>query len=208
MTNDRPEAPHPLRSDRHTRTRPTRRRPRKSRTPSLRRRQATLNRWTLVFGVLVGVSAIVAATLARNDDAAGIDPDIGPSAPDSAALVSVVEIIDGDTLRVEAADGSLLTVRLYGIDTPERGEACYREATDRLRQLAGGSVLLQPDARLQDPGGRELRYVFTDEGASIDAALLHEGLAIAWRRDGSYVDELVTIEEAASAAGTGCLWSG
>ena len=70
------------------------------------------------------------------------------------------------------------------------------------------SILLLPDVRLQDPGGRELRYAFTDEGVSIDAALLHEGLAIAWRRDGSFREELITIEEEAEAAGTGCLWSG
>lgn len=162
----------------------------------------------MIFGVLVGVSAIVTALLARDSDSTPITPGIGPAAPASAAAVEVINVIDGDTLRVEAADGTELTVRVFGIDTPERGEACYSEATNRLRDLAGDSILLLPDVRLQDPGGRELRYVFTAEGASIDAALLNEGLAVAWRRDGSFKDELITIEEAAIAAGTGCLWSG
>ncbi len=208
MSDDRREPPPPLRSDRRTRTRPRRRRPTFRPPPSLRRRRAALNRWTLILGVLVGASAILAALLARNEDGAPIPADVGPTAPAGAAAVDVVEVIDGDTLRVEAADGSQLTVRLYGVDTPERGEACYSEARSRLRELAGDSILLLPDERLQDPGGRELRYVFTEEGVSVDAALLHEGLAIAWRRDGAFVDEFVALEDAAAAAETGCLWAG
>ena len=69
-------------------------------------------------------------------------------------------------------------------------------------------MLLLPDVRLQDVGGRELRYAFTEDGASIDAALLDEGLAIAWRRDGAFREELIALDEAAFAAETGCLWSG
>lgn len=146
--------------------------------------------------------------MARDEDTPPIAENIGPTAPAEAASVRVLDIVDGDTLHVEAVDGTRLTVRLFGVDTPERGEACYSEATARLRALAGDSILLLPDVRLQDPGGRELRYAFTDEGVSIDAALLHEGLAVAWRRDGSFREELITIEEEAEAAGTGCLWSG
>ena len=48
----------------------------------------------------------------------------------------------------------MLSVRLFGIDTPERGEACYAEATNRLRELAGSEVLIVADERLQDSGGR------------------------------------------------------
>lgn len=208
MSDDRPKPPPPLRTSTRSRTRPSRRRPRFQPAASVERRRALLNRWTLIFGVLVGVSAIGAALFERNF---GNDPipaavGVGPTAPDGAAAVQVVNIIDGDTLRVEAADGSELTVRLYGIDTPERGEACYGEATDRLRELAGQSVLLLPDERLQDPGGRELRYVFTAEGLSVDAALLHEGLALAWRRDGTFVDQFVMLEETAADDRVGCLW--
>ena len=72
-----------------------------------------------------------------------------------------------------------LTVRLYGVDTSEIGEASYTEATARLTTLAGNSDLLLTDVRLQDPGARELRYVFTASSDSIDVALIDEGLAIA-----------------------------
>ncbi|MSQ29937.1 MAG: hypothetical protein EXR68_05565 [Dehalococcoidia bacterium] len=44
---------------------------------------------------------------------------------------------------------------------------------------------LVPDARLQDSFKRELRYVYTATGESIDAAFIREGLALAWRKDGS-----------------------
>ena len=113
-----------------------------------------LSRLMLVFGVLVGVSAIVVATQARSDDDSGPDPSVGPPAPSGAVAVRVIEVIDGDTMRVEAAGGEVLTVRLFGVDTPERGEACYNDATSRLRRLADDTVLLVPDERLQDPGGR------------------------------------------------------
>ena len=207
MTGDRGEAQPPRHSDRRSRTRPVRRRPPAPRAVSVERRRALLNRFTLIFGVIVGVSAIVAALLARTDDGSETELTAGPTAPSEAVAVRVLEVIDGDTIRVEAVGGEVLTVRLFGVDTPERGESCYDEAASRLRRLAGETVLLLAAGRLQDPGGRELRYVFTETGASIDAALLAEGLAVAWRLDGAFRDELVGLEEAARAAGAGCLWA-
>jgi endonuclease YncB( thermonuclease family) len=126
--------------------------------------------------------------------------------PEAWPLVDVERIIDGDTLDVRAA-GTGLRVRVFGIDTPERGERCYTEATEQLGKLAGRSVRLVADARQQDSGGRELRYVFTPEGRSVDAALLDAGLAQAWREDGKLRDALVGIEANAKAAHRGCLWT-
>lgn len=206
MSDQLPEPAEPLHSAQRPRTRPQRRR-RIPRPPRLERRRAALNRFTLIFGVLVGVSAIAVALLNEQSGDGGDGSGVGPPAPPEAVSVSVTRIVDGDTLHVETAAGEALTVRLYGVDTPEIGEACYAEATQRLRSLAGSSVLLLPDARLQDPGGRELRYVFTAAGASIDAALIDEGLAIAWRRDGAFRDDFIALEDAAVASDTGCLWA-
>ncbi len=50
--------------------------------------------------------------------------------------IPVLRVIDGDTF-VTTRDQR---VRLFGVDTPERGEECYREATARLREPAGGEV--------------------------------------------------------------------
>jgi micrococcal nuclease len=128
--------------------------------------------------------------------------------PDPALLqrAQVVRVIDGDTIVVEMA-GEEEHVRYYGIDTTERGEACYEEAKERNRQLARATVLLLPDARDRDRSGRLLRYVFDADGASIDAELIAEGLAYAWREDGAYRDVLIGAEEAARFANAGCLWS-
>ena len=118
---------------------------------------------------------------------------------------TVVDVIDGDTIDV-LMNGEDRRVRYYGIDAPERDERCYDEATERNRELVGSSVRLKADARDQDEGGRLLRYVFTEDGVSVEAILLAEGLAEAWRRDGTYVTRLTTLETHAREHGTGCLW--
>jgi endonuclease YncB( thermonuclease family) len=97
-------------------------------------------------------------------------------------------------------------VRFYGIDTRERGEACFDEATRRTRELSGDEVLLVPDERNRDRNGRLLRYVYSPDGLSIDAALVAEGLAYAWRDDGALREELVELEDRAREAEVGCLW--
>jgi len=119
--------------------------------------------------------------------------------------VEVEEVIDGDTIDV-LIDGLVTRVRYFGIDTPERGRACYREATDRNESLVGDTVLLLPDARTEDDFGRLLRYVFLPDGTSVDATLVAEGFAEAWTRDGRYRDEIVALEEEARKEGRGCLW--
>lgn len=113
----------------------------------------------------------------------------------------VVNVIDGDTL-----DTSRGRVRLVGVDTPERGQRCAVEATDRLRALAGDTVRLEDGPRLIGPFGRRLAYVYTEDGASIDEALIRDGLATAWTRDGQHRGYLVGLEREAQMRGTGCLW--
>ena len=127
--------------------------------------------------------------------------------PPHQPLVRVEHIVDGDTLDVRAAQ-TVLRVRVYGIDTPERGDPCFREATDRLTALAGTEVRLLPEpTRLQDRSGRELRYLVAADGRLIDAVLTREGFALAWTEDGSLRELLVAEERDARDARRGCLWS-
>ena len=65
----------------------------------------------------------------------------------------VVQVIDGDTLDLLIA-GTKYRVRLFGVDTPERGERCYEEATERTRQLSGDLVRIEPGPRSEDRYGR------------------------------------------------------
>ena len=125
--------------------------------------------------------------------------------PQSLEQATVVKVIDGDTIDV-LIGGKRQRVRYYGIDAPEEGEKCYQEATQRNRDLVDTTVRLEADARNEDKHGRLLRYVFTNEGVSVDAVLLTEGLAKAWREDGRYVGRLTTYELHARQEGIGCLW--
>ena len=115
--------------------------------------------------------------------------------------IDVDRIIDGDTFQSANA-----RIRLFGVDTPERGEPCFTEATKRFKELAGGTVRVERGPRAKDRYGRILFYVYTNEGESIDETLVREGLALAWTRDGQHKDGLVAAEEGAKRDGVGCLW--
>lgn len=118
---------------------------------------------------------------------------------------SVVKIIDGDTFDV-IHDGRDERIRIFGIDTPERGDRCYGEASSLLASLAESVVYLQTDARKVDRSGRLLRYVYDPDGLSIDAVMIAEGAAFAWTRDGALRDDLVALEQQARLGRVGCLW--
>ncbi len=121
-------------------------------------------------------------------------------------LVRLATVIDGDTVDVLAAQ-TPLRIRAFGIDAPELDQRCAAAATARLGELAANGMRLQPDDRLQDEFGRELRYLFTVDGLSIDSAMVSEGLARAWHDDGVLRDHLVALEDEARDARRGCLWT-
>jgi micrococcal nuclease len=128
--------------------------------------------------------------------------------PSTMQRASVVRIVDGDTLRA-LVDGVEEPVRLFGVDTPERGDPCFAEAADVLRlqvALHRGEVLLVPDARNRDRYDRLLRYVYTPDGLSIDALLIAAGFGRAWTQDGALRDPLIELEATARAQHRGCLW--
>lgn len=132
--------------------------------------------------------------------AAFVHPD-----PSSLSRATVVNVVDGDTIDVTVG-GVEERVRLYGVDTPERGDPCFFEAAARTEALTREGVLLEPGPRARDRYGRLLAYVYTTDGVSVDAQLIAEGLGTAWREDGQHRDAFVAIEGSARAAAVGCLW--
>lgn len=111
------------------------------------------------------------------------DPAAAPRIPTSAATPQqwrVTEVVDGDTVDVRAASGATERIRVIGIDTPERGECGYAEATAALAALVRGKpVTLSTGARDdRDRYGRLLRYIDVD---GVDAGLqqIRTGFAIA-----------------------------
>ena len=118
-------------------------------------------------------------------------------------------VIDGDTIDVKLDDGEVERVRLIGIDTPERGESCFTEATDYLHELLGdGTVRLIRDKSNRDRYGRLLRYVCSENGIFTEAALVREGLALPYRYapDTYYADYLQELGAEAAMAKKGCLF--
>lgn len=90
-------------------------------------------------------------------------------------------VVDGDTLDVIVDRGfhdtSTMRLRLYGINTPERGEPGWQEATDGLRSIvmngAAGRRLICRTAAPHDKYGRWLASIEVVDSAapSRDVAL-------------------------------------
>lgn len=166
----------------------------------------------VVAGVVLvaGVPYLIASDDARNPGYPVREVSLSlPPGVELAQLqrVRVVQVVDGDTIDV-ILNERVVRLRYYGVDTPERGDRCFREAAERNNLLVKGHVLLLPDSRDTDPFGRTLRYVFLDNGVSVDATLVAEGYGLAWRADGRYREEIAGLEASARAAGEGCLWRG
>lgn len=133
----------------------------------------------------VVTAAGLALALALSGVATAIE---APTPPDDGELVRVIEVTDGDTIRVEWPGGWWERVRYIGIDTPEIGhdpgeadEPWGREATDVNASLVEGrDVLLERDVSDTDRYERLLRYVWveTDDGwTMVNGELVAHGLA-------------------------------
>ena len=124
---------------------------------------------------------------------------------------TVAYVVDGDTLAVKDLQGDLVTVRLAGIDSPEKAwegrwgsQAFSASATRFATALAAGkevTVRLAPD----ESHGRAVGEVFVD-GRSLNRELVRAGLAWWNRKYEPYDYDLKRLEAAARAARTG-LWS-
>jgi micrococcal nuclease len=125
--------------------------------------------------------------------------------------IAVQKVYDGDT--VQLVDGR--KVRLLGINTPEiahrnrnaeiGGDAAKEWLEKRLR---GKKVRLQTDVEKQDNYGRELAYLFTEEGAHINEELVKQGLAAVSIHPPNllYVEPLLVAQREAETGKLG-IWS-
>lgn len=101
-------------------------------------------------------------------------------------LCRVVRVVDGDTLRVRC-ESKEEKVRLLFINTPEKGNYGYRQATNALRNLVRtGTVRLSferaPHER-RDRYGRWLAYVFVDD-LNVNLEMVRRGWTRYWTRYG------------------------
>lgn len=136
-----------------------------------------------------------------------------PVRPAAGEQAQVVRVVDGDTIDVRRADGSIARVRYIGVNTPEtvdprRPVECFgKEASARNTELVGGkTVLLEKDLSETDQYDRLLRYVWVGD-MLVNAALVSEGFArpVTYPPDVRYADWYFVQEREARAAGRG-LW--
>ena len=91
-------------------------------------------------------------------------------------VTTVSSITDGDTFRT--ADGT--RIRIIGVDTPERGDCYFSEASAHLEDLIppGTSIRLEHDVERTDRYGRTLAYVYrADDDLFVNLAMAADGYA-------------------------------
>jgi micrococcal nuclease len=123
-------------------------------------------------------------------------------------LATVTYIVDGDTIDVDIG-GTTYRVRYIGMDTPERGDYFFSEATEANRALVEGQqVILVKDVSETDRFGRLLRYLYLQDGAFVNAELVRQGYAViaTFPPDVRHQELFLGLEREARAAGRG-LWA-
>lgn len=90
--------------------------------------------------------------------------------------IAVVErIIDGDTIQASG-----ITIRLLGINTPEKGEKYYNEAKEFLeKEILNKTIELKFGKEKKDLYNRTLAYVFF-QGENINKKIISNGFANAY----------------------------
>ena len=176
---------------------------------------------------LAGCGSLGAGTGAAGGEDGG--RAAGTPAPGAGTTVTVVEVVDGDTIDVRYANGTTDTVRLLGVDSPETraendpaeyegvpdteaGRACLAGARDAAtafarEQLAGERVRIVTDPAADRRGsfGRLLAYVQVD-GVDFNYRLLVAGHARVYDSTFSRSERYDAAEREAQADRTG-LWA-
>lgn len=128
----------------------------------------------------------------------------------------VNRVVDGDTLKIEM-EGTIETVRLIGINTPEtvdkrRTVECFgKEASERLKELASGKIVrLEYDAsqNYRDTYDRILAYVYLEDDQMLNRKMIAEGYAYEYTYMTPYLyqAEFRRLQQLAKSSGRG-LWS-
>lgn len=127
----------------------------------------------------------------------------------------VKSVIDGDTLSIDM-NGTIETLRLIGIDTPETKDPrkpvqCFGiEASNKAKELLNGrKVRIEQDASQgeRDKYDRLLAYMYVDDGLFFNKYMIEEGYAYEYTYNlpYKYQSEFKTAEDSARVNEKG-LW--
>ena len=117
----------------------------------------------------------------------------------------VTRVVDGDTIDVEI-DGVNTRIRYLQMNTPERDEPCYQEATDaNIALVENKTVRLVPDTELVDRYDRLLRFIYVGD-VLVNRVLVEQGFAevALYPPNDAHYEEFVRLEAEAAAEGRGC----
>lgn len=144
------------------------------------------------------------------------EADLPPIDTGNLSYYAVVRVVDGDTISINK-NGSLETVRMIGVDTPEtvhpsKPVQCFgQEASAKTKTwLEGRNIILEIDDTQgeRDKYGRLLGYVRRDDGLFINLELINQGYAheYTYNIPYKYQKEFQIAEKEASTSGRG-LWA-
>ena len=167
---------------------------------------------------LTGCSCGIAPTGPSATAAPGATVDAGPAigtaTPVSGVEVTLLSVVDGDTIRVRMPGGREERVRYIGIDAPEvahsdsAAEYLGDEATAHNKGLlASGPLRLETDVDERDDFGRLLAYVWAGE-VFVNERMVRDGYARArnYPPNLSRQDQLWDAHDEARKAGIG-IWA-
>ncbi len=146
--------------------------------------------WAIVLLSIFILNSLISKPVNRkSDEVVTVDTERIEAATRSAEFVSdeylVSKVVDGDTIKV-SKNGSISTVRLIGIDTPEivdprKPVQCFaKEASEKMKSLVENkTVKLEKDITQGevDKYKRLLRYVFLNDGTNVNEMMIREGFA-------------------------------
>ena len=124
--------------------------------------------------------------------------------------IVVTRVSDGDTVvvREDRRFAQEFRVRLYGIDAPESDQPFGRESTGALRRMVR-SHSLALDVFAHDQYGRAIGLLYPrggDPRESLNVAMVREGWAYCYHRNGRYSHGLDAAQRQAQGARRG-VWA-
>lgn len=121
-----------------------------------------------------------------------VEPTVGFAQDHSGiSCQEMMGVHDGDTLTCVPKDRTAFVVRFAGIDAPETGQAYWRVARDRLKELAGPGTVA--DCYKRDQYGRQVCRLRSARGQDLADVMIGEGLA--WHSS-RFADEQTPEERA------------
>ena len=160
--------------------------------------------------LFIAITLLIASYLIRSQILNNTQGSAENQKVETGARCLLLRIVDGDTIHVSCA-GKRESVRMLRINTPERDQRGYEEATQALVALLGqGEVRLvseHTDKIERDRFGRRLAYVFKD-GKNANLAIVRQGWSKYWTKygEGRFKTAFEAAEKEARRLQVG-LWS-